>query len=393
MSQIKEFKDQQGLTAALAAIPDHYLAGAAVNMIRQHEGVPFFITAHAIDTARNVMIFGLTDEMFTTYKNVLIKSTVNMIPNAIKTSFRDFIEPQEYLKQFAEAMAQMKLTPVAETDLPSIIGTNIQQAYNSMMTEYQARFDQETALGTPTYANNSLCSSFMVKYSGQNPQGIPCTVIAGMDYKGVEYYTTLSIASVMGPLGMLFNKPKKETGSKQFGHGSPCDAIDWGAANKFILITPTEFEEEATRDFIEFVSTFHMADPLRQQFYQLNLQRQQENLQQTMQLQAMAQQSAVNLMNSQRQLAQTLAQNSAAMSAGIMDSWNKKMASDSRISQARSEATLGINTYQNSYGQNVGVSVAADHVYENQYGDVYGVSGNAIDNDILTKLNWKELKK
>ena len=57
-----------------------------------------------------------------------------MIPNAIKTSFRDFIEPQEYLKQFAEAMAQMKLTPVAETDLPSIIGTNIQQAYSSMMT-------------------------------------------------------------------------------------------------------------------------------------------------------------------------------------------------------------------------------------------------------------------
>ena len=81
------------------------------------------------------------------------------------------------------------------------------------------------------------------------------------------------------------------------------------------------------------------------------------------------------------------------MSAGIMDSWNKKMASDARISQARSEATLGVNVYTNSYGQNVDVSVSADHVYQNQYGDVYGVSGNAVDDETLTRLNWTELKK
>jgi hypothetical protein len=41
----------------------------------------------------------------------------------------------------------------------------------------------------------------------------------------------------------------------------------------------------------------------------------------------------------------------------------------------------------------VDVSVSADHVYQNQYGDVYGVSGNAPDQDILNKLNWTELKK
>ena len=87
------------------------------------------------------------------------------------------------------------------------------------------------------------------------------------------------------------------------------------------------------------------------------------------------------------------AQLSAQMSAGIMDSLNKKMASDARISQARSEATLGVNGYTNSYGQNVDVSVSADHVYQNQYGEVYGVSGNAVDDETLTKLNWTELKK
>ena len=69
------------------------------------------------------------------------------------------------------------------------------------------------------------------------------------------------------------------------------------------------------------------------------------------------------------------------------------MASDSRISAARSEAIMGVNTYTNRYGQNVSVDVTADHVYQNQYGDVYGVSGNALDNETLTSLNWKELKK
>ena len=85
--------------------------------------------------------------------------------------------------------------------------------------------------------------------------------------------------------------------------------------------------------------------------------------------------------------------NRPAMSDMIMDSWNKKMASDSRISQARSEAIRGVNVYQNSYGQNVDVSVTADHVYENRYGDVYGVSGNAPDQELLNRMDWRELKK
>ena len=46
MSTIKEFKDQQGGILAYAAIPDHYMIGASLVDKRQHEGVPFFITAH-----------------------------------------------------------------------------------------------------------------------------------------------------------------------------------------------------------------------------------------------------------------------------------------------------------------------------------------------------------
>ena len=69
------------------------------------------------------------------------------------------------------------------------------------------------------------------------------------------------------------------------------------------------------------------------------------------------------------------------------------MESDSMISKARSEATLGVDTYTNKYGQDVSVSVGADHVYENQYGDVYGVSGNALDQDVLNDLKWTKIDK
>ena len=136
-----------------------------------------------------------------------------------------------------------------------------------------------------------------------------------------------------------------------------------------------------------------MADNLRQVFYQKVTERKQMMIQQSQALQRMAYQSQLNLQRSQQQLQQTLAQNSAAMHNMIMDRWNQKMASDSRISAARSEAIRGVDVYTNSYGQKVDVSVTADHVYQNQYGDVYGVSGNAVDNELLAKLNWKELKK
>ena len=93
------------------------------------------------------------------------------------------------------------------------------------------------------------------------------------------------------------------------------------------------------------------------------------------------------------QSSQMIAQNARSASAGLMDSFQKRSDAESRISQARSEAIRGVDTYTNSYGQTFDVSTAADHVYQNQYGDVYGVSGNAFDQELLNKLNWKELDK
>ena len=395
MSNIKEFKDQNGNVLAHAAIPDGYVTGGSLNDGFQHESVPFFITAHAVNNDKKIMIFGLSDEKFTTYRNDMIKMTLKAMADVKWNSIRDFIEPEDYLYQFASAMSQLQLTLVGEADLPSICGQNPEQAYKEFIAPYEAAIQRDAQLGTDTKLNNTICRSFMRRYSAKTKNGDDCTVVAGMDYQGVEYYSSVPGMEFMGGMmGSLFASKKKDpNSSKKFGHGTPCDAIEWGAKNKFLMMSPKEYEQEAFEAFFEFVSTFHMDDALRQRYSDLSAQRVQMRLQETMQFQGIAQANMQSLMFNQQRLTQTLAQNSASMSAGIMDSWNKKMASDSRISQARSEANLGVNTYQNSYGQNVQVSVAADHVYQNQYGDVYGVSGNAPDQDILNKLQWTELEK
>ena len=216
-------------------------------------------------------------------------------------------------------------------------------------------------------------------------------------YNGIEYYSEASMLGAINPLAGLLGaavKNKQAAGSsKKFGQGSPCDAIDWGAKNKFLLVCPKEHERAALVDFMEFVQTFHMDPHLRNQFYQQISQRIQMRMQETARFQSMARANMQSLQMNQQRLAQTLAQNSQAMSNMIMDSWNQKQASDARISQARSEAIRGVNSYQTTYGQNVDVSVTADHVYQDRYGDVYGVSGTAPDQEFLNRNDWTELHK
>ena len=110
MDTIKDFKDQNGNILAHAAIPDDYTIGGTLVDGFQHESVPFFITAHAINTKTNVMIFGLSDEKYTTYKNQMLKMTLKSMSDVKWNSIRDFIEPEVYLDTFAKALSQMNLT-------------------------------------------------------------------------------------------------------------------------------------------------------------------------------------------------------------------------------------------------------------------------------------------
>ena len=398
MSSIKDFKDQNGYVLAHAAIPDGYQIGGSLVNGFQHESVPFFVTVHAFNPETKAIIYGLTDEKYTTYKNQMIKMTLKSMSDVKWNSIREFIEPEVYLDTFAAALSQMpSIRAVGKADLPSICGKNQQQAFNDFMALYQDAFARDASFGTPTRANNVLVKSFMRKYDGVAKTGAPCTVVAGMDYNGIEYYSEASMLGAINPLAGLLGaavKKKQAAGSStKFGQGSPCDAIDWGAKNKFLLVCPKEYERAALVDFMEFVQTFHMDSNLRNQFYQLISQRIQMRMQETARFQSMAQANMQALRMNQQRLAQTMAQNSRDMSNMIMDSWNQKQASDARISQARSEAIRGVNSYQTTYGQNVDVSVTADHVYQDRYGDVYGVSGTAPDQEFLNRNDWTELNK
>ena len=117
----------------------------------------------------------------------------------------------------------------------------------------------------------------------------------------------------------------------------------------------------------------------------------QQELAKNQMIQAQVQANQEQLRINQARLQQTLADNSRAMSDMIMDSWNQKMASDSRISQARSEAIRGVNTYVRTDGSTVEHSVVSDHVYQNQYGDTLGVSGPAIDPSFIP--DWTEISR
>ena len=254
-------------------------------------------------------------------------------------------------------------------------------------------------VGSPSTVLRSVTDSIMYRYIG-NLDGRDVVVLAGMDYEGAELdYTPSGLDTLVDGVGGLFDKLKKNKNEKDdnddlpFGHGRHVDHVMFGAANTFYAMFFAELEEEVSKVFLHFVATVIPDPSLMQRESALINQKFAQISQQVAMNQAIAQQKMYQLQQNQARLRQTLADNANSISDGIMDSWNKKMASDSRISQARSEATMGVNTYTNTYGQNVDVSVSADHVYQNQFGNVYGVSGNELDQETLNKLNWTSLDK
>lgn len=393
MAKMKDFSTKEGILAH-AVVPDDYEIGAALNNQKQHDRVPFSIAVHAINTKKNIMIFAISEQMYSSYINQAILNLLKSVPTTNWAVIRDFIEPEEYLKQVAESVSQMKLTATATADLPSVFAANLKQKQEELLQEYQMYFDFDTQSGVPTHGNNSICKPYLVRYEAKKNNN-DFVVLGGMDYKGIEYYSDKTGFQLYGNIiGMNFGSNQNNgKSSKQFGHGNPCDVIEWGAENHFIMVCPKDEEKEATKDFLQFVGTYHMDGALLNRYYQLKIEAFQLQMNQSMQYQGMAQQSQANLRYQQQKLTNMISKGSAQISAGIMDSWNKKMDSQSRTSQAFSEAIRGVDTYQTSSGKNVEVGLSADYVYENKYGDVYSVSGKEIDNELLNKLDWKEIHK
>ena len=159
------------------------------------------------------------------------------------------------------------------------------------------------------------------------------------------------------------------------------------------MLAPVEKENEATEVFLGFVGTLTQDPALTKQETALVEQRLQARKMQAQGYAMQAQQMQMQAMQRQMDLSRQIAQNSAEISAGIMDSWEKHSASQSRMSANYSEAVRGVNTYTTPSGRTVECDVRADHVYQNRYGDTIGVSGNAVDPDVAAKLNWTKLEK
>ncbi len=386
-SSMMTIRTSDNRVVASSAVPAGYACSGIFSPKMKHERVPFTVLSFVQDYPRKIRIYAMSDEMFTTYKNPVIKKALRQVPGILWDSVRDFIDPWLYVKETAEYMAEMRLTETARATLPSVFDRNLRKKLADFRAEYDVYFQYEAMGGAPTYPQNVMFRSILSRYTGEK-DGIPFVVYAGVDYKGIEYYTTAPTGYGMFGMGGARQQAK---GSYVFGEGSPCDAIEWGAENRFVLITPAEYEKEASSAFIDVVSTWQMEPSLRSEFIRLRSERAGWRLQQSLQYQQMANQARMNLQYQQQKLTRMLQENSQQISAGIMDSWNQKMASESRISQNYSEAVRGVNTYYTTDGRPVEVSVTADHVYENRYGDVYGVSGAAPDQETLNRLNWTEL--
>lgn len=184
-----------------------------------------------------------------------------------------------------------------------------------------------------------------------------------------------------------------EEGEVAFGHGQHVDLISYGSQRRYACIALKDKEEEATKVFLRFIASIVPDENLAQRDLNAINQKISAMMMEAQRNQAMAQQMQMQTIQMQQQTSQMIARNSQQVSAGIMDSWNKRQAAQSRMSTNYSEAIRGVNSYVTPSGKTVEMSVVADHVYQNKYGDTIGISGTDIGQDVASKLDWTKLDK
>ena len=448
----KTFRTSDGTAIATAVVPDDFEIQALLDKTWQSETVPFAARIKA-SGRDGIILIADSKQIYHDVRNVVVKGLLAFVPMQVKNSYRSFMEPEAYLKQEAEEMFGYPLEIVAKADLPSPMGADPAYAVSALQNEVE-RFS--VLMELPCQIKEHLCESVLYRMEGKLANGKDAVVLAGMDYLGGEIsygglygglnFDNKYLNATKEKLGSLINKttdadlsqigssfsdvlkgkekltmddlmhggligkamrkkkedPKpepvpevrEETVKEEAGFGhQKTDQVTFGSYRRYYCVCLKENEAEATPLFVNFVRSIETDPSLLQAEGNAVNQKITQSRQIAAQNQNLAMQKQMQLQQMQRRTSQMIADNARQASDGLMDSWNKKMASDSRISEARSEATMGVNTYTNSYGQNVDVSVSADHVYQNRYGDVYGVSGNAPDQETLNQLNWTELNK
>ena len=426
-----------GAPLASAVVPPDYTLKGVLNAQWQCDSVPFTATVQAISPDHSTVLMSSSREVFEDYLNPVQKRMIASVPGVIKTGFRDFMEPEDYLQQYSRQVLQVPVTPVARAALPSLFGKNLPAERNALLSFFQSHCIN---INVRIEASNLVCDAILMKFSARLGNR-NVVVLAGADWQGVEYYDAnrgfsgiqsafanpFSFAGTENPKNfvdffmkgglvgqMMRNKnaaaqnaaaqndrqthqQTQTSKSIPLGHareyGKSVDVVQWGSKRRYLMLAPVEKEQEATEIFLRFVGTLTPDPALIRQENALIEQMHQTRLMEAQGYAMQAQQMRMQAMQRQMEVSRQIARDSAEISAGIMDSWEKRSASQSRMSANYSEAIRGVNTYTTPSGGTVEGSVTADHVYQNRYGDTINVSGSAIDPDVAAKLDWTELNR
>lgn len=443
----RTFTTPDGLAVASAVVPNNFELSASLLNRWQSEMIPFTTRIKANDN-NGIILFSDSKELYHDVKNIFIKTIIGLVPNHTGNGYTSFRDDEELMNDFVSSFYNREFRLVSKTTLPSFMGTHPDAALQQLKSDV-AVFDSFVEISS-TLSNQRL-ESVLYRYESELDNGAKVVIFAGMDYEGGELLyggdllKGLNLEGIRENVGKIFSdtpglnklgdtisdvvkgkekltfsdmmsggligkamrrkneaeakpEPVKETKESSeeavFGHPKRrVDQITFGAYRKYGCLCLAEKEEEALRIFLNFVATLLPDQGMAQKTNELISSKMAEIRQYVAQNQAIVAQKQQQLHALQMETSRKISEYSRSASDGLMDSWKRKMDSDTRISKARSEATLGVDTYTNRYGQDVSVSVGADHVYENQYGDVYGVSGNALDQDVLNDLKWTKIDK
>ena len=441
---MREITTSGGLPVAQAQLPETYELSASLDDRWQSEMVPFTTHIEALSPDHGILIVSDSKQIYHDIRSAGINTIIALVMNHTRSGYEKFPGQDAYFLEKARKVTGSDLVPLGRTLLPVTAIKNAHRETELLQAD-ASRFG--TFLEIPPKTGESRCEAVLYQYQWDR-NGQKWYVYAGGDWQyaelsyldlggvtnalggmvssaaeklhidtssGKEFTDTLkdvitgkekmTFSDYMqgGILGKMRRKkeeqkaavpepepdpePKPEPRTK-----APVHTL-YGTQRTYYCICPAERNKEALSVFLKFAATVTPDPSLASR----EEQKIQQKLQAIRQQAAMNQQIAINkqiqLRRMQARTSQMIARNSAEASAGLMDSFNKKMASDSRISENYSEAVRGVDTYTNSYGQSVDVSLGADHVYESRYGDVYGVSGTALDRDVLNALDWEEIKK
>ena len=418
----RKFADaQSGITLASAAIPENFTVSGSLVQKWQSDMVPFTASIQAASPDRSIFLASTSGEFYSYYLNPLLRSAAASVPGAFKTQLRNFMEPDAYLHEYAAKMAGVRLQPTSRAKLPSPFGADLQGERNRLARFFQ---DHSINIGVQIAVSTYYCDAFLYRYEAV-VKGRRTVFLAGCDYKGVEYYdASNSMAFALGgglggllAMGMQSGSSKKAKAAAKaaaagkgkdsptgvgsegipFGHGKEygkrVDTIDWGADRLYFMAAPIELEKTATNLFLRFIGSLAPDPALWKRRNLLIEQMYQQRIVEATRLNAQATQMRIDAQRRQADLARQIQANSDEISRGIMDSWEKRSASQSRMSENWSQAIRGVNTWQTSSGRTVEASVTADHVYQNRYGDTIEVSGTALDDELTSRLDWTELRR